>query len=78
MPKVSLQPRPITCRLWMSTKVATEAAEKKVALDAAAKNKKAETKAVGRLLALARPEAKNISGNVIFAHIVALPPPYVC
>lgn len=64
MPKVSMAPRPIQSRLWMSTKTATQAAEKKAALDAAAaKDNKADSKVVARLLALARPEAKSISGT---------------
>jgi hypothetical protein len=69
IPKVSIQPKPIASRLWMSTKAATEAIEKKAAVDAtvaaAAKEKKADSQAVRRLLQLARPEAKNISGKRI-------------
>lgn len=74
-----MQPRPIASRLWMSTKAATQATEKKIAEEAtaAAKEKKADAKAIRRLIQLARPEAKNISGKdtfVIFmTHTVGYP-----
>lgn len=65
-----MQPRPIASRLWMSTKAATQAIEKKIAADAtaaaAAKEKKADSQAIRRLMQLARPEAKNISGKGTF------------
>lgn len=53
----------IQSRLWMSSKSATEAVQKKAAEEAAKeKAKKVESETVWRLLSLARPERKNISG----------------